>query len=642
MYTTSDGGLTWTRASGRTNENPERTAGEATNPKAVWYAGDQYEVQASGPEYKGSTVNVSLDGGSTWSASSWVAPIIRIVGFNQSAWVYYWPDNPDTGCMSGVSYTADGGQNWACTPFYYGGKWVWTIDAAFASETEGWLAGQFKLTGQYGLWRSTDGGRNWLLQRTYTEKIDWVEALDGQTAWVGLATHMERTVDGGDHWEELPKPASRPSFTSISRGWAHDDSHVYRTTDGGESWGAMLTEAPKPNAGWFLDHLTGWRAAGDRVERTTDGGDTWLSSAPNLPAVDGFQFVDPHHGWAWSDGTEELRRTTDSGATWTPLTPGTDTLRELQFVDGLTGWVTTSDGRLRRTIDGGVSWAFVASPLLPEDWRTPPGGRAKLDDVLFTGPNDGIALSSYCWQESGVESCTGADARTRDGGLSWDSVKVEPKTSLFLPDGKNGWGWLAAPRPEGEYFEVSHTSDAGASWKLSRSYSAWFGPNWLAARDGRQAWNGADDAFYASVNDGASWVAQRAQGRPDAPPAVDRLGVARIANGLFHRTTEVRAARAAKAPNLDGSLQDWASVPAFSFKAGDAIGMEGDAPLVLDVSMILRTAWDADTLYFGVQVYDDALVVDSPAKPWQDDSVETGAGWVPRPPSQVGCGRGPG
>ncbi len=50
--------------------------------------------------------------------------------------------------------------------------------------------------------------------------------------------------------------------------------------------------------------------------------------------------------------------------------------------------------------------------------------------------------------------------------------------------------------------------------------------------------------------------------------------------------------------------------------------MPGARPTPLDSSAVLQAAWDENNLYFAVRLYDDMVMSDSGAEPWEDDAVE--------------------
>jgi hypothetical protein len=105
-----------------------------------------------------------------------------------------------------------------------------------------------------------------------------------------------------------------------------------------------------------------WRIVSPRIERTTDGGKTWHDDA--APAT-----RDLRHGVAVSvdvcwfatrDGVV-LRRGAD-GVWTTSVVPGHPAVRALSATSPLDAALTTTDGRMFRTVDGGLTWTAAPQP----------------------------------------------------------------------------------------------------------------------------------------------------------------------------------------------------------------------------------------------------------------------------------------
>ena len=147
-------------------------------------------------------------------------------------------------------------------------------------------------------------------------------------------------------------------------------------------------------------------------------------------------------------------------------------------------------------------------------------------------------------------------------------------------------------------------------------------PTWNGC--GRRAWRPSSATAPTAASPGpTSAPRRRAIGRRLVRP--HRTGLARTQDALlWYRATEVTAYRAYRPPQIDGNLADWAGVPVYVLNADRAYRVLWTTPTPLDASATLQAAWDADNLYFALRVYDDAVKVDSGAKPWQDDAIEIG------------------
>ena len=156
-----------------------------------------------------------------------------------------------------------------------------------------------------------------------------------------------------------------------------------------------------------------------------------------------------------------------------------------------------------------------------------------------------------------------------------------------------------------------------------------YGPRDLYAADLERLWSPGMASFVGYSSDGGlTWADQRAEAPGyDGGGWFDRTGRAFTGSSgglLWYRATEVTAYRASRPPQIDGNLADWAPVPAYLLNAERAYRVLWSTPTPLDASATLQAAWDADNLYFAIRVYDDAVKVDSGAKPWQDDAIEIG------------------
>lgn len=182
------------------------------------------------------------------------------------------------------------------------------------------------------VWKSTDGGENFELNRSFWEhphRSHWGSGAGGAAA---------HTI--------LPSPAD-PDTVHV----AISAAGVYRTTDGGESWqprnagiSAYFLPDPNPEFGQCVHKVARDAENPQRlyaqnhhgVYRSDDDGDHWESIATGLPSDFGFTMVaHPRRGGtAWviplkadgeripPEGRPAAYRTSDAGATWTRLDAG--------------------------------------------------------------------------------------------------------------------------------------------------------------------------------------------------------------------------------------------------------------------------------------------------------------------------------
>ena len=107
-----------------------------------------------------------------------------------------------------------------------------------------------------------------------------------------------------------------------------------------------------------------WRITGSLIERSTDGGRTWTVQTIGVqtPLSAG---ASPAPGVCWIVGLGGTVLLTTDGETWRRLEfPDSNAnLVTVAARDALSATVTTADGRIYRTEDGGKSWRVQESAV---------------------------------------------------------------------------------------------------------------------------------------------------------------------------------------------------------------------------------------------------------------------------------------
>lgn len=332
-----DGGATW---------SPSTLTGDATSTLARGAGALEVWAATAG------TVAYSTDGGATWTSSARAAAQLL-------------PD-PETGGVAllrghdgTISITIDGNQTWTAldTPF--------TVDAVAITD-DGVLintpAGLFVQDG--GGWRPIDAP----LYTAFLEgfaRTDDALLTEGRISW--------RTTDEGATWTPLEGYRSfvvAPSDPDVV--YARTPGEWQRSTDGGETWAARAGNATVVTVGADPDLVYGTITVLDEdvgravLARSRDGGDTF--EALDAP-VDAFYRIraDPlDERRVYVLGPEMVLRSDDQGDHWTVI--GDDVWGP--FPDRATPgrvWRYYA-GALARSDDAGDTWVGVSGG--PSDIQT--------------------------------------------------------------------------------------------------------------------------------------------------------------------------------------------------------------------------------------------------------------------------------
>src|SRR3989338_3702720 len=255
------------------------------------------------------------------------------------------------------------------------------------------LNGWFTHLGADKIIHTTDGGFSFQVQQVIVGPYGLYDIYmeDNLNGWAcGSNTgsgpgYIYRTTNGGADWVQQTHPASESIWGQILQVggsiWivgSYDGSFEYllilKTSNSGTTWD--LSEFPQHIGGGIhafdsLNFIV--YGVNGTLDRTTDGGNSWISaSLPSDYQVERVKFLDDNLGYAlvsnvWSNPADAyLYRSTDGGFTWNlhyswidqgqkqglSLIPGTNTL----FVAGwLTSVVPYKFGILK-SIDGGSNW----------------------------------------------------------------------------------------------------------------------------------------------------------------------------------------------------------------------------------------------------------------------------------------------
>ncbi len=195
-------------------------------------------------------------------------------------------------------------------------------------------------------------------------------------------------------------------------------------------------------------------------------------------------FTQPDRGYVAGEGGT-LRRSTDGGATWADQDARTaQTIQGLYFRDDNNGWAVGDRGLIRHTSNAGANWRMQTSPV-----------RSDLYDVAFSSALTGL-IAGEC----------GVILRTTDGGATWVLTPSGTSNTLYSIAME---GNLALTCGEGGV--ALRSTDGGQTWApLSGPVAGNFR---VAALADTRAWMAGDGgAVWQSADNGDNWSAQTAVG----------------------------------------------------------------------------------------------------------------------------------
>ncbi|MFH1121512.1 MAG: YCF48-related protein [Bacteroidota bacterium] len=447
------------------------------------------------------TVLVSFDDGITWTN--------RGPGGTGYARHHLWK-SADEAYVVGFNLfhrTIDGGITWnqVETPSAFGLSEVY-----FVNENSGYAVEDF------GYWKTTDGGENWVLIQQFSG-IDYrfrTLVLDEQhwlSVTFGEGSELWETMDAGQNWSMVYDRNSTASACLVKNNdrifFGTEIGDILYSDDLGSSVfngvenlavfpGAPVTVIGKRADGTlFANNQPNSGSSNETFFRSDDSGSTWYipEETPGIRWVTDIGFFDDQYGVAGS--YQDIRYTHDGGNTWGNASiPADYRLINFSFPAGdrffLGAYTIVSGGggNLYRSSDHGVTWQVVGGGL--------PANGLYLACVDFSDGNHGY-VSHYDGDISGFY-------KTVDGGSSWNPV-AQSGVSGFITDmcwlDENN-GLVAVP---GGDAGIYRTGDGGQHWtKVSATAARKFSKgngNRIGALDP------GDNVFLESTDGGQTWTA---------------------------------------------------------------------------------------------------------------------------------------
>jgi photosystem II stability/assembly factor-like uncharacterized protein len=348
------------------------------------------------------------------------------------------------GASGWMAYTADGGSSW--TTWQFGGSdinHIVNVDGStlFAAGVNGPI-------------RTTTGGATQAAWSSIAGcTTGWVESMSATAANRLYMLHSGGTVTkyDGTTCTNISSLVSMPDAQSVVAAKGTPDTAwvlgehgaVSKTTNFGAGWTRIAERSAQVPWDAIATSSTQLMITGSaRLFETGDGAGAWSvlnSSAENLEDVDN----SPTNGQllvaVGSNGT--IRRSTDGGVTWSNIASGTTrALMSVSFTDSNTVYAVGQGaaGTLKST-DGGLTWSNVGTGV-PE---------IRLYGVAAVDPTTAVAVGD-----------NGTMLRTTSGGAGWSVVSTGTSQMLTSVSADSS-GFLVAVGGSGT---VLVSTDRGATW----------------------------------------------------------------------------------------------------------------------------------------------------------------------------------
>ncbi|MBK9356410.1 MAG: T9SS type A sorting domain-containing protein [Bacteroidales bacterium] len=407
------------------------------------------------------SVLVSFDDGITWTN--------RGPGGTGYARHHVWKSAEEAYVVgSGLFHrTLDGGTTWSqiANTSMFGLSEVY-----FVNENTGYAVEDF------GYWKTTDGGANWVLVQQFSG-IDYRfrTLVLNEQHWLsvtfGEGSELWETLDAGQNWSMIYDRSSAASACLVKNG-----DRIFFGTEIGD---ILYSDDLGINVINSVENLAVFPGAPVTVIGKRNDGTLFANNQPNS-----------------GSNNETFFRSDDDGSTWyiPEETPGIRWVTDIGFYDDQYG-ASGSYGDIRYTHDGGNTWGIAS---LPADYRL----------INFSFPaSDRFFLGAYTTVSGGG----GNLYESSDHGITWQAVQGGlPSNGLYLAcidfaDENHGY----VSYMNGEIPGFYKTQDGGSSWTpVVQSGIPGFITDmcWLDENKGLAAVPGSDPGIFRTVDGGLHWT----------------------------------------------------------------------------------------------------------------------------------------
>jgi photosystem II stability/assembly factor-like uncharacterized protein len=296
----------------------------------------------------------------------------------------------DVSWSANLLHTVNSGTNWTVESLSQSDV-VWSLpeislNMCFVNTSTGWVIKSLGTSGEdsHGgvIYKTKNGGLNWqriILSENAGDVAMQIQFADTNNGWASIINSdtgvftLFKSTDGGDNWIQVPNTI--PVFTGFvfrfidsNNGWAIQaefnnifltEYTILHTSDGGANWSQQYINFgdSEPNDILFTDPNNGWIVGTNgAIFKTTNGGLNWVlltnTGLTNDHNPISAYFMNATSGWVGVSTIADysfILHTTDGGASWNKQNAflyNYEDINCLFFWNENNGWLTASNGKI--------------------------------------------------------------------------------------------------------------------------------------------------------------------------------------------------------------------------------------------------------------------------------------------------------
>ncbi len=353
--------------------------------------------------------------------------------------------------------------------------------------------------------RTSNGGLNWTVQQSPVYAYLWDVTYVNVNTWIAVGVDVSsgnngiilRSTDTGISWVIVQNQGGANykgvDFPSPSAGYVVGAGTIHKSTDQGATWVLQPTGVGNFYTVDFYDDMFGAAGGINSLRITTNGGENWIAQNGVIENIldlcAGISYVAPQTivGVVGSYPSYFIR-TTNGGQNWSNyqnfLNLNGEIIRDMEMINN-TGFIVSNNGRILKTINGGLNWTMDTTFILPFprgllfmsvnmldesavylagaggavlkssnsglNWNYLTGYQTALRSIQFLNVNAGYASGDG-----------GIIFKTTNSGNNWQKINsgfVKNLYSLYFTDVNTGYA-------AGDSGTVIKTSNGGVNWAV--------------------------------------------------------------------------------------------------------------------------------------------------------------------------------